>query len=80
MRFTVDVHCAQWGTLPRLIEAVRHRPGLTGVGIDENTALIVGPDGAVVAGRGQVWLVTGIGNDAVEVTPFRAGQQVPVPG
>ncbi len=80
VRFTVDVHCAQWGTLPRLLEAVRHRPGLTGVGIDENTALIVGPDGAVVAGRGQVWLVTGIGNDAVEVTPFRAGQQVPIPG
>ncbi len=59
VRFTVDVHCAQWGTLTRLIEAVRLRSGLTGVGIDENTALIVGSDGAVVAGRGQVWLATG---------------------
>jgi cyanophycinase len=77
--FTVDVHCSKWGTLPRLIEAVRPRPGVSGVGIDENTALIVGPDGAFVAGRGQVWLVNSRGNGTVEVTPFRAGQRVPVP-
>ena len=76
---TVDVHCAQWGTLPRLIEAVRLRLGLSGVGIDENTALIVGPDGAAVVGRGQVWLARSIGSGAVEVTPFRAGQLVPIP-
>jgi len=80
VRFTVDVHCAQWGTLPRLIETVRLRPGQTGIGIDENTALIVGPDSAVVAGRGQVWLVTGRAGDSVEVAPFRAGHRVPVPG
>jgi cyanophycinase len=79
VRFTVDVHCAQWGTLPRLVEAVRLRAGLAGVGIDENTALIVGPGGAVVAGRGQVWLAVGGPGGAVEVTPFRDGESVPAP-
>ena len=67
------------GTLPRLIEAVRQRAGSTGVGIDENTVLIVAAGGAVVAGRGQVWRVAESGNGAVEVTPFRAGQRVTLP-
>jgi cyanophycinase len=74
--FAVDVHCAQWGTLPRLISAVRSTPGLVGVGIDENTVLKVGVDGAEAAGRGQVWLVTRQAGGAV-VMPYRAGQQVP---
>lgn len=75
--FAVDVHCAQWGTLPRLITAIRSTPGLVGVGIDENTVLTIGADGAVVGGRGQVWLVTGQ-DEAAVVTPYRAGQQVPL--
>ncbi|MET0964799.1 MAG: hypothetical protein ABWZ02_00290 [Nakamurella sp.] len=75
--FAVDVHCAQWGTLPRLISAVRSTPGLVGFGIDENTVLTVGAAGGEVAGRGQVWLVTGR-DDGVLVTPYRAGQQVPL--
>jgi cyanophycinase len=74
--FAVDVHCAQWGTLPRLISAVRSTPGLVGVGIDENTVLTVGADGAEVAGRGQIWLVTRQ-DGAVLVTPYRAGEVVP---
>jgi len=75
--FAVDVHCAQWGTLPRLISAVRSTPSLVGFGIDENTVLTVGAVGGEVAGRGQVWLVTGRG-ESVLVTPYQAGQQVPL--
>jgi cyanophycinase len=74
--FAVDVHCAQWGTLPRLLTAVRSTPGLVGFGIDENTVLTVGATGAEVAGRGQVWLVTGR-TEGVLITSYRAGQQVP---
>ena len=85
--FVVDVHCAQWGTLPRLICAVRAAAdaidggigsavgGAIGVGIDENTALIVGPEGAVVRGAGQVWRVVGR-DGSVVVTPFRDGDVV----
>jgi cyanophycinase len=75
--FLVDVHCAQWGTLPRLICAVRAAAvgGGLGVGIDENTVLIVGPEGAVVRGAGQVWRVADR-DGSVVVTPFREGDVV----
>ena len=77
--FVVDVHCTQWGTLPRLICAVRAAAdgvgGGLGVGIDENTVLIVGPEGAVVRGAGQVWRVAGR-DGSVVVTPFRDGDVV----
>jgi hypothetical protein len=39
--FTVDVHAAQWGTLPRLIAAVDSGAVEHGVAIDENTAVNV---------------------------------------
>lgn len=76
--FFVDVHCTQWGTLPRLITAVRDHPRAVGVGIDENTVLTVGPAGAVVRGRGQVWLVRNDGHD-VTIGGYRDGESVPFP-
>lgn len=76
--FLVDVHCAQWGTLPRLISAVGSVAGSTGVGIDENTALIVDGGTAVVAGHGQVWHVREV-DGSVDVRPYRPGQQLTLP-
>jgi len=75
--FVVDVHCAQWGTLPRLVYAVRKQPGTlgVGVGIDENTVLILGASESVVRGAGQVWRVEGR-ERSVTVTPFRDGESV----
>lgn len=76
--FAVDVHCAQWGTLPRLIAAVRANPGLTGVALDENT-MLAHPDGpdqpSAVSGLGQAWLVRAT-PDGVAVTSRRAGQRI----
>lgn len=72
--FAVDVHCAQWGTLPRLIAAVRAVPGRSGVGIDENTVLIVNGHSAVVSGRGNVWLAREH-NGAVAVRPLSTGER-----
>jgi cyanophycinase len=56
---TVDVHCAQWGTLPRLIHAVQEGHGhRRGWGLDENTTLELGAGGAqAVHGIGAVWSV-----------------------
>ncbi len=73
--FIVDVHCAQWGTLPRLISAVSATPELAGFGIDENTVLIAGSESAVVRGAGRVWQVTGR-DGCVEVTSLRDGDTV----
>ncbi len=54
---TVEAHTAQWGTLSRLIAATE--AGLTdaGLGIDEDTALVVGTGALVVLGAGSVWKV-----------------------
>ncbi len=78
--FAIDVHCAQWGTLPRLIEAVRRNPALVGAGIDEDTVLVFQDGAATVRGRGSVWRVEVADPDgAVRVVPYRAGQAVPMP-
>ncbi|WP_157936919.1 type 1 glutamine amidotransferase family protein [Geodermatophilus chilensis] len=76
--WTVDVHCAQWGTLPRLLTAVaagRTGPA-RGLALDEDTAVHVDGEGARVAGHGTAWLVDGDGPVAT-VTPLRAGDRVP---
>ncbi len=73
--FTVDVHCAQWGTLPRLIAAAHLNPDLKGVGIDENTVLSINSGSVVVHGSGRVWRVSTIA-DAVAVQAFQAGESV----
>lgn len=40
----VDQHFAQRGRINRLLEAVAQNPHVLGIGIDEDTALVVGPD------------------------------------
>ena len=54
---SIDVHVAQWGTLSRLVAAVEAGLVEGGLGIDEQTALIVGDGGLRVAGHGSVWRV-----------------------
>lgn len=79
--FAVDVHAAQWGTLPRLVAAVAGGHVEQGVALDEDTVLQVAGDGtATVAGVGRVHLVRrpGHGADGVRVTSFGPGQTVPV--
>jgi cyanophycinase len=78
-KWTVDVHCAQWGTLPRLIEIIRaSAPGQgrgNGLAIDENTMVTIDADGRLsVAGTGHAWLVhRGGGHREAKVTPLPAG-------
>ncbi|WP_262055997.1 hypothetical protein [Streptomyces sp. STR69] len=52
--FAVDVHAAQWGTLPRLIAAVTRHRLPHGVAVDESTLVEVAADGrAHVSGLGR---------------------------
>ncbi|MCD5347693.1 Type 1 glutamine amidotransferase-like domain-containing protein [Agromyces sp. H3Y2-19a] len=53
----IDVHVAQWGALSRLVAAVEAGIAEGGLGIDEETVLIVGEGGLEVQGRGSVWRV-----------------------
>ena len=70
--FAVEVHCAQWGTLPRLIAAVRRGAVGRGIGVDEDTAIVDGR----IAGLGAAYLVQAI-DDFVAVSRFTDGQALP---
>jgi cyanophycinase len=50
----VDMHFTQRGRLPRLVAAVRRHPGHLGIGIDEDTAILIGSSRFDVLGRGAV--------------------------
>jgi len=56
----IDQHFSERNRLSRLITAVAYHPGYLGVGIDEDTAAIIGPDGVLrVLGSGTVTIVDG---------------------
>ncbi|MDZ5461594.1 cyanophycinase, partial [Azohydromonas lata] len=56
----VDQHFSERQRLPRLITAVAQQPGLLGLGVDEDTALVIEPGRALeVVGAGTVTLLDG---------------------
>jgi cyanophycinase len=56
----VDQHFAQRGRIGRLLAAVAHNPHILGVGIDEDTAIVVNPEGGCeVVGSGSVTVIDG---------------------
>ncbi len=58
----VDQHFAERGRIGRLIAAVAHNPRNIGIGIDENTAIMVDQDKCVtVIGEGAIYVVDGTG-------------------
>ncbi len=68
----IDQHFAQRGRLGRLLTAVAQHPGYLGIGIDENTAIVVHDDRFQVIGDGAVTII-----DASEMsfTNLRALEQ-----
>ncbi|HXG40857.1 MAG TPA: cyanophycinase [Candidatus Limnocylindrales bacterium] len=70
----VDQHFQQRNRLGRLLSLIAQNPSLLGLGIDEDTAGIVGPSGVMeVVGRGSITIVDGRGceTDAFEVRGHR---------
>jgi cyanophycinase len=66
----VDQHFQQRNRLGRLLSLIAQNPSLLGLGVDEDTAGVVGPDGVMeVIGRGSITVVDGSGSetDAWEV-------------
>ena len=56
----IDQHFTERGRISRLITAVSYNPYNLGIGIDENTAIILDPDGVMeVFGQGSVTIVDG---------------------
>ncbi|MER7755678.1 Type 1 glutamine amidotransferase-like domain-containing protein [Kitasatospora sp. NPDC097643] len=76
--FAVEIHTAQWGTLPRLIEAVATGAVERGVALDENTALTVDGPAPLVRGLGRAHLVLPTGNGGATVHAYRSGERLPL--
>jgi len=56
----VDQHFQQRNRYGRLLSVIAQNPSLLGVGVDEDTAGVVGPDGVMeVIGRGSVTIIDG---------------------
>ncbi|MFP5346114.1 MAG: Type 1 glutamine amidotransferase-like domain-containing protein [Actinomycetes bacterium] len=76
--FAVDVHAAQWGTLARLVEAVRRGDVAEGIAIDENTMVDVRDGHVLVHGLGRAHRVRRVrrAGAGVEVVSARDGERL----
>lgn len=57
----IDQHFAERGRMGRLLGAVAQNPRLLGIGIDEDTAIVVEKGEFTVLGSGAVYVVDGAG-------------------
>ncbi|CAN5488219.1 cyanophycinase [soil metagenome] len=67
----IDQHFAERGRIGRLLGAVAQSPRVLGVGIDEDTAIIVGGDIFRVIGSGAVYVVDAEGVSASNIAEAR---------
>lgn len=67
----IDQHFAERGRFGRLLGAVAHNPRMLGIGIDEDTALIVEGGQATVTGSGAVYLIDGAGSTHSNIADAR---------
>lgn len=68
----IDQHFAQRGRIARLLGAVALNPGVLGIGIDENTAIVVKNDIMKVIGRNAVYVIDGHAVSATNVSEAAA--------
>jgi cyanophycinase len=73
----IDVHFTQRCRLPRLVAAVSRHPSHLGIGIDEDTAVLIRSGRFHVLGRGGVVTVDAVPAAGPCVEPAAAGEQVP---
>lgn len=77
----IDQHFTERGRLSRLITAVSYNPRQLGLGIDENTAVIISNDGTLeVHGHGTVTIVDGSRITYNDIAEVEDGQPFAVAG
>lgn len=75
----IDTHFGARGRFPRLAAAVAEHPAALGIGIDENTCLLIDSDGrGMVAGAGVVYFVDASHVDVNSAHVARVGQPISV--
>jgi cyanophycinase len=72
----IDTHFSQRGRIGRLMTAVAHYPQDMGLGIDENTALLVEEDKLKVIGEGAVTVVDGSAMSFSNLPYVREGESL----
>ncbi len=71
----IDQHFAQRGRIGRLLEAIAHNPYVLGIGIDEDTAILVSSDGKFqVVGSQTVTVVDASPSEATNLSESLPGQ------
>ena len=68
----IDQHFAERGRYGRLLGAVAHNPRLLGIGIDENTAIVVEGGRFLVIGSGAAYVVDGEASTHSNIAEARA--------
>jgi len=59
-KLIIDQHFRERDRIGRLVSAVSYNPGVLGIGVDEDTAFVIGPDdNCTVVGSGSVVVVDG---------------------
>jgi cyanophycinase len=80
-RYIIDQHFQQRHRMGRLLTAVAYNPFLIGLGVDENTAVFIGPDGALdVVGEGAVTMVDPAELDTTDILEALPGTAITLPG
>lgn len=80
-RFIIDQHFRQRDRLGRLLTALAYNPFAVGVGLDEDTAALIGPDDTVeVEGSGGVTIVDGAEVSYSSIDSVEEGQPASVLG
>lgn len=80
-RVIIDQHFNQRGRMGRLLAALSFNPFVCGLGIDENTAAFIGPDGdAEIVGRGTVTVIDPADLEHSSMSYVRKAQAVSVIG
>jgi cyanophycinase len=74
----IDQHFAERGRLTRLVGAVAQNPRMLGVGIDENTAIVVCGDCFEVMGGGTVYVVDALGESYTNLSEADGDQSMTI--
>lgn len=77
----IDQHFAQRGRLGRLLVAVAQNPGILGIGVDEDTAMVVGSEGEFrVIGSQTVTIIDGRGIGETNISEVAPSESLALTG
>ena len=76
----IDTHFIQRERVGRLIQTVTCNPGILGLGIGEDTSVIIKDDTMEIFGSGLVIIVDGIGIEYTDLTEIKDGEPITVEG